>query len=233
MKKSFVAYLIGWLAGLGLFNVVTFVTPNEVDGVSKFDGLFWVAYVFITLTFIAQLVAVYLTTRADSLQKTFYNLSLLQVSVASLVVNVLAGGLCMAIVKIPSWIGIIVCCLVLAVTIWSYVKAVVAIDTVAAVDKKIKVKTMFIKLLTADAESLKATAEGDALKVLANKVYEAVRYSDPMSDEALADVENRISEAFALFADAVKGGKQDEAADGAKKLCDLISERNAKCKILK
>lgn len=34
MKKTFGSYIIGWLAALGLFNVVTFVTPNEIDGVA-------------------------------------------------------------------------------------------------------------------------------------------------------------------------------------------------------
>ncbi|MBE6703603.1 MAG: hypothetical protein E7585_09405 [Ruminococcaceae bacterium] len=233
MKKSSIAYLIGWLAAIGLFNVVTFVTPNEVNGVSKFDGLFWVSYIFITVAFIAQLVCVLLTIRSDSLQKTFYSMSMLQVSVTSVIVMLVVGGLCMAIFPIPSWIGIIVCSIALAINIWAYVKAVIAVDAVSAIDKKIKVKTMYIKMLTVDAQVLTTTAGSDELRALANKIYEAVRYSDPMSDAALADVEGRMSEEFSHFSDAVNGADLPAAQASAQKLNTLISERNAKCRLLK
>ena len=55
MKKTFNYYSICWLISLVVFNVIAFVTPNDIAGVSKFTGTFWSGYIFITLAFIGQL----------------------------------------------------------------------------------------------------------------------------------------------------------------------------------
>ena len=49
MKKSFKIYSLIWAICVAVFNVITFVTPNEIGGVSKFSGSFWVGYIFITV----------------------------------------------------------------------------------------------------------------------------------------------------------------------------------------
>ena len=59
MKKSFGIYSIIWAIYLALFNVVVFVTPNEIGGVSKFGGSFWVGYIFITVAFAVQLICAF------------------------------------------------------------------------------------------------------------------------------------------------------------------------------
>lgn len=233
MKKSFASYFIGWLAAIGLFNVIVFVTPNEIGGESKFTTLFWIGYAFITLFFIGQLACAYFVFRAGSLQKTFYNLALIDISVYALVAMLIVGGLCMAIIPLPTWIGIIACAAILAFSAISVTKATVAISAVAEVDKKVKTKTMFIKLLTADAQSLVTKASDDKMRELSKKVFEAVRYSDPMSDPALGAVEDKISDSFNELSAAIEANNPEAAELTANKLLALISERNAKCKILK
>ena len=58
---------------LAVFNVAVFATPSEVSEFSKFGGAFWVGYIFITLSFIGQLICAYFAFKVDSLQKFFYN----------------------------------------------------------------------------------------------------------------------------------------------------------------
>ncbi len=233
MKKSFSLYAIGWLAVLGLFNVITFVTPSEIDGISKFDTLFWVAYAFITLTFVGQLVCSYFVFQEKNLQKVFYNISLFRISITGLVTMLIVGSICMAVIQIPEWVGVIACCAVLVLNIVAVVKATLGISAIAEIDKKIKVKTLFIKMLTADATVLMQNTSDPALAPIAKKVYEAVRYSDPMSDDALASVEDRISEQFSAVSGAIDRGDATAAEAEAVKLQKLLNERNAKCKILK
>lgn len=233
MKKNIGAYMIGWLAALGLFHVVTFVTPNEIGGVSKFDTLFWVAYAFIIVFFIGQLVCTYFAFRADSLQKTFYHIPLFRISISALVAILVVGGLCMAVIQIPEWIGIIACSLVLTIYIMAVAKATIAIGTVSEIDKKIKVNTAFIRMLTADAQALMAKAQDEQLQNVTKKVYEAVRYSDPVSDPALCAVEDKITDKFKDFSAAVEARSMETAKTASEDLLSLISERNAKCKILK
>ena len=66
MKKNFKYFSITWIVGFVLFNAITFIIPNEVFGVTRFDkGVFWIAYALITLSFIAQLITAYKFVKDD------------------------------------------------------------------------------------------------------------------------------------------------------------------------
>ena len=233
MKKTFNYYSICWLISLVVFNVIAFVTPNEIAGVSKFTGTFWSGYIFITLTFIGQLGCAYKAFQADNLKKLFYNIPLISVSYTGLVAMLIVGIICMAVPFIPYWVGIIACLLVLAFSAISVIKATATADIVSEIDEKIKVQTHFIKLLTADAEHLMVSSKTVELKAEAKKVYEAIRYSDPMSSNALSDIEGQIQSEFEFLSQAVKTEDLELAKSVANGLLNLIDGRNKKCKVLK
>lgn len=233
MKKTFNYYGICWLIALSVFNIITFVTPNEIAGVSKFNGAFWAGYIFITIAFVGQLGCAYKAFKAEKLKKMFYNIPLISVSYTGLIAMLVVGTICMAVPFIPYWIGIIACLLVLALSAISVIKATVAADTVSEIDEKIKVQTQFIKLLTADAEHLMSSSKTAELKAEVKKVYEAIRYSDPMSNEALSDVEGQIQSEFTFFSQAIKSEDLDLAKSVSGELLNLIDGRNKNCKILK
>ena len=71
------------------------------------------------------------------------------------------------------------------------------------------------------------------LKAEAKKVYEGIRYSDPMSSEALSDVEGQIQSEFTFFSQAIKSEDLELAKSVAGELLNLIDGRNKKCKVLK
>lgn len=233
MKKTFKFYAIIWAICIVLFNVIAFVIPNEIAGISKFDGAFWVGYIFITLAFIGQLACAYIAFKAKNLKKLFYNIPLISISYIGLVAMLVVGGLTMAIPHFPNWIGIIVCLLVLGFTAISVIKATAAADIVSKIDNKIAAETAFIKTITVDAQNLINRANAPMLKKQCKKIYEALRYSDPMSNAALADVEQRIKEEFDALTDAVIADDLVATESSVKELSTLINERNNKCKVLK
>ena len=77
-----------------------------------------------------------------------------------------------------------------------------------------------------------ARAQTPEAKAACKKVWEAVRYADPMSNSALAGLEAQITLKFNAFAEAVSGnaGTVGAAAD---ELVILIGDRNKKCRLLK
>lgn len=233
MKKTFKFYAIIWAICLALLNAIAFVTPNEIAGISKFDGAFWVGYIFITLAFIGQLACAYVAFKAENLKKLFYNIPLISTSYIGLIVMLVVGGLTMVIPRFPNWIGIIVCLLVLGFTAISVIKAGFAAEIVSDIDTKIVTETAFIKTITVDAQNLISRANAPMLKEQCKKVYEALRYSDPMSNVALAEVEQRIKEEFDALTDAVIADDLDATESSVKELSTLINERNNKCKALK
>ena len=232
MKKRFGLYATYWAILLALFNVIAFVSVGWA-GYEKYTPSFWIGYVLISITFVGQLLCAYFALKEENAQKLFYRISLIKTSYSGLIATFIWGGLCMLISPLPYWVGIIVCAIVLVITVLAVIKAAVAADEVEKIDKKIKVQTLFIKSLTADADSLLARAKSDEVKAECKKVYEAVRYSDPMSDDALASVESQITVAFAKLTAAVGSDDAEAVKTAAEEVIILVGDRNKKCKLLK
>lgn len=233
MKKTIKFYTAIWAICLLLFNALAFVTPNEIADVSKFDGAFWVGYIFITIAFVGQLIYAYIAFKAENLNKLFYNIPLISISYGGLVVMLVVGGLTMAIPGMPNWLGVIVCLAVLGFTAISVIKAGFAAEIVSDIDDKIATEIAFIKTMTVEAQNLINRANAPMLKKQCKKVYEALRYSDPVSNCELADIEQRIKEEFDVLTDAVISDDLDATESSVKELTTLIAERNNKCKTLK
>lgn len=233
MNKRIRTYAVIWAILFALFNVICFVAPNEIAGANNFVGAFWNGYIFITLAFIGQLVCSYFALKAESLQKMFYNIPLITISYTGLIVMLIVGALAMAIPNLPNWIGIIVCLAVLAFTAVSVITAKAAGAIVSGIDEDVQAKTSFIKKITLDAENLVNRAKSPMLKKLCIKVYDAFRYSDPMSNKQLSDIENRIMEEFSMLTDAVLADDLDLTESSANEVITLVEERNSKCKLLK
>lgn len=232
MKKVFKFYSVIWAVLLALFNVISFVSVGWA-GISKYTPSFWIGYAFITLSFIGQIVCAYFALKDNDIKKTFYNVSLITASYTGLILSFVFGGLCMIISLLPYWVGILLCAIVLGINVIAIIKASAVVDIVSSIDEKAKESTFFIKSLTVDAESLMSRAKSETIKAECKKVYEAVRYSDPMSNGALVSIESEITIKFSNFSDAVVSDKFNVASECATELVILIDERNKKCKLLK
>ena len=234
MKKNFKFYIIIWAVLLSIYNLTVFLVKPIVPGyVINYDARFWISWGVIIAAFIGQLICAKIAFDSKNNEKLFLNIPLITQSYTALIVATIVVSILMLIPNCPAWIAAIVCAVVLGFSIISVVKAKAAADIVSDVDDKVKANTLFIKSLTVDAEHLMNTAKTAELKAEAKKVYEAVRYSDPMSSEALATAESAITIKFKEFQDAVKNNDIDLAKSSANELVFLINDRNKKCKLLK
>ncbi len=233
MKKDFKLYIICWAILLALFNVICFVTPNEAAGLSKFGGAFWVGYIFITAAFIGHLVCAYIAFKAENLKKLFYNLPLITLSYIGLVLMLAFGGAAMAIPDLPCWTGAVICLLILGFNAIAVIKAKAAADIVSNVDEKIKTQTQFIRTAIADAQSIINRTKSESVKAECKKVYDAIRYSDPMSSDALSVIEAKITVKMDELATVVGTDDAMKVKKIADELVILVGDRNEKCKALK
>ena len=233
MNKNFKYYLGVWAVLLAIFNVVSFVSPSEIAGVSKYTGSFWVGYIFITIAFIGQLASSYFALKEETAQKLFYKIPLINISWVGLILTLIVGAVFMIVPIFPIWIGIVVCFIILGFNVISLTTANATADIVAELDAKVKTKTEFIKMLSADAEHLMNVTKEVELKNQAKKVFEAIRYSDPMSNVALAETEMKIEKVFSDFSDAINVGNTEKAIALGAEIISLIDLRNKKCKLLK
>lgn len=234
MKKNFRSYALIWAIMLAAFNAVVFLVRPVIPGyVVNYDARFWTAWGFILAAFAGNLVCAYFAFKAQNLKKLFYNLPLITVSCAGLIVMLVLGGALMLIPGCPAWIAAAACFTVLAGNAAAIIKVGWAADAVNAVDEKIKAQTAFIKTATLNAQNIANRAKSPAISAACQRVYEALRYSDPMSSDALSAEEAKIAAKIEELAAAVNNADEETAGATADETVLLIKERNNKCRLLK
>ena len=139
----------------------------------------------------------------------------------------------MIIPGLPNWVGIIVCMIILAFCAVSVIKAGAAVDAVEQIDKKTAERTSFIKSMTVKCENITAHAKSDDIKKECKKVYEAVRYSDPVSADELAETEAEIERKLDELKNAVEADNADKVKALAGDVVNLLKIRNSNIKFMK
>lgn len=234
MNKNFKPFVIIWAIMLITFNAVVFLARPIIPGYTiEYDARFWIAWIFIILAFVGNLICAFYAFKAENLQKMFYNLPLITASWSGIISITVIAVVLMLIPNCPAWITAIICLVALAFNVTAVVKSVWAADIVNSTDVKIKSQTSFIKNLTANAESIILRAQNDDIKAICKKVNEAIRYSDPMSNQQLSGIEAEISGKIEELTENVKLNDKDKTKLIADEVINLISDRNRMCKNLK
>ncbi len=216
----------------------TIVIPATVTNIEK--DLYHSRYdIYFVIGLLMALVGTILATiivlnlNVSSKEKIFLRVSQFRTAYILTILSVVLAGLYMFVYKIPEWLIFTLFVIVCGVSALSAVKAKTAVALVEGVDERIKEQTHVFKTLAADAEHLLSTCRSTELKAEAKKVYEAIRYSDPMSNDALADIEGQIQGEFTFFAQAINSEDIELAKSVGEGLLNLIDSRNKKCKIIK
>ena len=234
MKKNYKFYALMWVVLLAVWCAVVFLVRPIIPGyVINYDVRFWIAFVFIVLAFIGNLVCAHLAFKAENSKKMFLNLPLITVSWSALITMLIVGSVLMLIPNCPAWITAVVCIIILAFNAIAVIKAGWAANAVSKVDERVAAQTSFIKSLIVDTESILSRAKSDAVKAECKKVHEAVRYSDPMSNDALSVIEAKITVKVDEFSSAVGVDDAEKAKEIAGEIIILVADRNKKCKALK
>ena len=234
MKKNIKFYTLIWALLLAVWCAVVFLVQPIIPGyVINYDAHFWISFTFIIAAFIGNLVCACLAFKAESLEKLFLNLSLITISRTALITMIVSGSGLMLIPNCPTWVAAVVCIIILVFNTVAVIKARWAADAVGKVDEKIKAQTSFVKKLTVDTENLMTRAKDDEVKAECKKVYEAIRYSDPMSNESLSVIEEKITVKVDEFTSAVEMDDIGKATIIAEEIVVLVTDRNKKCKVMK
>lgn len=227
MKKNFKFYAVSWALLFAIFNVLAFAVGF------KNNASFWTAYIASVIAMLLQLVCAKISFKPEKLDRLFLNIPVISITFTGMVASMIIGAVCMVIPSVPVVAVIVIEYLILAFTGISVLKANAAAEIVNEVGEKVKEKTQFIKLTTVDAQNLMNSAKSESVKSACKKVYEALRYSDPMSSEALAHEEAEIADKMAELSSAVASDNADLAESISNEITVFVKARNNKCKALK
>ena len=205
-----------------LFNVLAFVIPTDKN------STFWTAYIISVISFVAQIGIWHFAFKSSgTLKSKFLGIPLIYIGIVYLVMQLIAFAIFMAVPTTPSWVAVIVCVLILGISAICLISGEAARDEINRVEEKISRKVFFIKDLQVDLELLAEQEADSDVKVALLKLAEKIRFSDPMSNDALAELEAKISSKTAELKVA------DNKSAIITELDSLLTERNKKAKILK
>jgi len=218
--------------------VETIIIPATVTNIktdlyqSRYDIYFLIGLLMALLGMCFATVLV-LTLNLSSKEKLFLQISQFKTAYWLGILTIVLSAVYMFVNVVPDWLVYVLFVIVCGVCAISITKAKTAVALVEGIDEKISTKTHLFKMLTADAEHLMSVSKTAELKAETKRVYEAIRYSDPMSSDALSDIEGQIQSEFEFFSQAIKSEDLELAKSVADGLLNLIDGRNKKCKALK
>lgn len=221
MKKKVMAYAV--LAILfALFNVIAFAIPTEKT------ATFWIAYAFSVVAFAIQIgVWKFAFKGADTLNSKFLGIPLISVGARYLAVQVVAFAVFMAFPLLPTWIPIVICFVILGISAICLIGTETGREEINRVEEKVEKKVFYIKSLQVDVELLAESESDPEIKAELLKLADKIRFSDPMSSDALTEVEETIANKI----EELKTAENKLAIISATSA--LVAERNKKAKILK
>lgn len=220
-KNSTKGYVILGIL-FALVSIIAFAVPTAKT------ATFWIAYVFTAAAFAAQ-IGIWKTAlgKEKTLKSKFLGFPVVHIGIVYAVIQVIAFAVFMFVPTLPAWSAIVVCSIIAGISAVCMISAGAGRNEIERVEAKVQKKVFYIRELQADIELLADNESDAAVKTALTQLAEKIRYSDPMSNEQLTDLENKISTKVAELKTA------SNKAEIITELNSLLDERNKKCRILK
>ena len=233
MKKITKNYLLIIAIILVVYSVLVFVIPFTKMNMAAFV----ISYIASVIALLSQIYVAYIAFKGeDNLTSKVYGFPIIKLGYIYLGVQFALSILFYilgAFIDVPVWICIILYVLVLGlaavglITTSTYKEAIEEIE-VTKEDNKV-----FIKELRRDTLVYSSKIKDQTTKDLFDKFLDIVRYSDPVSNENLKEIENEINSKYEEIKVLVSHDNYLVAKKEIENLIDLINRRNLMCKEFK
>lgn len=225
-KKDKILMTMGLIAFVA-YNVIVFA----IAGFKNHGVVFWETYFFGVLSFV--IVAV--SSSVSGLKRDWlFGYSVFLHNNIYILVELVAAAFFMVLDKSIDWkIPFTVQFIILCVHLFFVASAFYVKESAQDVRGKIRIKTQYIRLLQVDVETIQERCKEEDIKIELKKFAEELRFSDPMSNDLLMELEQKLSLIVEQMAQAVKEERSEEALILCQEARQLLVERNRKCKVLK
>ena len=212
-----------------VFTVITMIGPFEKTAV------FWVSYLFIVLAIVLQGYAIHIAfAREGTICSKFYGFPVAQVAFVYMVVQILFSILCMFLATIiPAWVVVVIDIIALGAVGIGLITTDAMRDEIERQDVKLKKDVSTMRVIQSQTRMLVGQCEDSEITEKLVKLAEAVQYSDPVSSEAIREIEDTLSGCVDELQKAVIDQEYDVANVLCKKTMDILAERNRMCKLNK
>lgn len=232
MKNS-TAKRTGMMAALiyviifAVFNLLVFLIFKEKNNV------FWLSYGFACMAFAIHIGSMFFALRTLETEAVFMGIPLASLSFYYFFAAVFAALVFMVFQVAPFKLALVIHILILAVYMAVAILALMARDVVQDVSDTVKENVAAIKTLNVDIDVLIPQVSDPSLKKALKKVSETVKYSDPMSNEAVAEIEQQIMQMVNELRIHIENNNNAEAVQACKDVEVLFLQRNSLLKATK
>lgn len=201
----------------------------------KHTATYWIGFIFGIVGIIVSAIGVIIAFKdADSARSKFYGFPIARLVVIYAVIQIIVSFLLMGLGFIcPSWVGIIICVLLLVFAVIGMVATDAVRDEIERQDVVIKKDTSAMRTLQSRVNMLVNSCEDENIKESVKKLAEDFQFSDPVSSDAIAEIESQMSGLMDEVEKAVVDGDNEGAQTLIKKLSGVLQERNRLCKLNK
>lgn len=229
MKKDALRGIVIAAVLLLVYHLIIFVAPFYRGGV------FWVGYGFTLAAFAVAIASIYIAfVKNPDAKSRFYGFPIAKIGViywtGQLVLSILFALLGKVL---PPWVAVIVFALALAAAVVGLVSAEVVVEEIQTQDTKLKKDVSVMRALQSKVNQMVGMAGDDEAGQAVKAFAEELRYSDPVSGEAVAEIEQELLQLIDTLQQAVVDGDSAAALTLCRKAGVALAERNRLSKLNK
>lgn len=226
-KKSWIMTAVIYAIIFAVFNLLVFVIANEKNGV------FWMSYAFMCIAFVVQIGSMLLALRSLETETVFMGIPLASLSLYYFFAAIFVGAVFMFFQNAPFKLALVLQILILAIYVVIAIMALMSRNVVQDVNDNLRENVEAIKTLVVDVDVFIPQVNDPALKKSLKKVSETIKYSDPMSNAAVTDIEEQIMQTVNELRINIENSRNAEAIQTCKDIEVLFMQRNSLLKATK
>ena len=225
MKKEHIRIIVAFAVLLALYCLVAFLIPFV------HTATFWVSFVFTLIAFAVVAASIYIAfVKNPDAKSKFYGFPIARIGVIYGLIQLAVGLLFMALSKwVPVWVAVLVYAIALGAAVIGLISAEAVVSEIQVQDEKLKKDVSLMRALQSKVNQMAAQSENAEINALADEF----RYSDPVSNDAIADAEADLAAAVDELQNAYVDGDSEAVAKLCRKATALLAERNRLCKLNK
>lgn len=222
-----------WGIGLGVLLVLYILVAFLIPFVHT--ATFWVSFVFTLIAFGVVGASFYIAFIINPDAKSrFYGFPIAKIGVIYGAVQLIAGLIFMALAAwVPAWIAVLVYAIALGAAVIGLISAEAVVEEIRVQDVKLKKDVALMRSLQSKLNQMAAQCDNPDATAEVKRFAEEMRYSDPVSSEALADIERDLAAAVEELQSAIVDGDSAATKQLCRKASGILVERNRLCKLNK
>ena len=229
MKKDTIRWIGGLAVLLVLYILIAFLIPFV------HTATFWVSFVFTLIAFAVTAASMYIAfVKSPDARSKFYGFPIARIGAIYGLVQLASGLLFMVLSQwVPVWVAVLAYAIALGAAVVGLISAEAVVEEIKVQDAKLKKDVSLMRGVQSMMNQMASQCDNPDAAAAVKKLAEELRYSDPVSSDALAEIERDLAAVADELQAAVVDGDSDSIRQLCRKASAVLAERNRLCKLNK